>query len=456
MKAFTKQNIVIVGGGYLGVMCSLLFSQKPDVHVTLIEKQNRLCGLYNSAHAMGGRFFDYGSRAILQTGVSKVDDVLFSLLPDEIYPKTKDNLREFSFQSGMFCSHTNCLDARLLPKELFERGKEELLQIPSNGVSNRSFDNLQDFALSTYGSVFTNNLIAPVMEKSTGLHLAHLHPNALNIHGLNRIIIADGIESREMKESSAFNDSRIAFAKFNDNASSVTKTYPITGGLSDFSRRMFDYLKQKENVDVILGASVQRLNQEDNRLAAIVLDSDKTVKCDNLIWTIPSFLFAKLTKSNLEGLAFPSFRNTLLAHFILDCELQTDAHFVYNYDKNCISYRTSFYDNYSASVDQFKSLSVEVFLDDEDADFDKLNEQILTELKSSTVVSRLKKVINSETQLHRGSWPDFNVNFFESQNEINKRAKGDIRNVHFLGKTNGSHHSSALVHSAAELFDQLV
>ena len=63
--------------------------------------------------------------------------------------------------------------------------------------------------------------------------------------------------------------------------------------------------------------------------------------------------------------------------------------------------------------------------------------------------------MNSEIQFHRGSWPDFNVGFFESQNEINKSAKGDIQNVHFLGKTNGSHHSSALVHSAAELYDAM-
>ena len=448
MTTFTKQNLVIVGGGYLGVMCSLLFSQKSNVHVTLVEKQNRLCGLYNSAHEMDGRFFDYGSRAILQTGVSAVDDVLFSLLPDEIYPKTKDNLREFSFQSGKFCGHSNCLDARLLPQELFERGKEEMLQISSDGLSNRSFDNLRDYAVRIYGTVFTNNLIAPVMEKLTGPHLLQLHPNALSIHGLNRIIIADGVESRKLKACSAFNDSRIAFAKFNDNASNVTKTYPLRGGLSDFSRRMLEYLNRKENVDVILGASVQRLNKANDQLEAIVLDSGQIVKCDNLIWTIPSFLFAKLAKTNLDGLGTPSFRNTLLAHFILDCELETDAHFVYNYDQNFISYRTSFYDNYSTSVDSFKSLSVEVFLDDEDTDLNKIKDQILTELTSSNVVSHLQKIMNSEIQFHRGSWPDFNVGFFESQNEINKSAKGDIQNVHFLGKTNGSHHSSALVHSA--------
>jgi protoporphyrinogen oxidase len=455
MKTPTKQNIVIVGGGYLGVMCSILFSQKSDFHVTLIEKQNRLCGLYNSAHAMDGRFFDYGSRAILQTGVGAVDDVLFSLLPSKIYPKTKDNLREFSFQSGQFCDHSNCLDARLLPQRVFERGKEEMLQISSRCVPNRIFDNLRDYALCTYGSVFTDKLIAPVMKKLTGLPLTQLHPNALSIHGLNRIIIADGVESRKMKASSAFNDSRIAFAKFNDNPSNVIKTYPLTGGLSDFSMRMLEYLNQKRNVDVFLGASVRRLHKADGELESIMLDTDKVVECDNLIWTIPSFLFAKLAKSNLEGLVKPSFRNTLLAHFILDCELETDAHFVYNYDQNFISYRTSFYDNYSTSVDSFKSLSVEVFFDEETAEFDKINDQILDELISSNVVSQLKNVINSEIQFHRGSWPDFNIRFFESQNEINKRAKGDIRNVHFLGKTNGSHHSSALVHSAAELYDKL-
>ena len=55
-------------------LCALYFSQKSNVHVTLVEKQNRLCGLYNSAHEMDGRALTM-ARAILQTGVS-VDDVL--------------------------------------------------------------------------------------------------------------------------------------------------------------------------------------------------------------------------------------------------------------------------------------------------------------------------------------------------------------------------------------------
>ena len=60
------------------------------------------------------------------------DDVLFSFT-DEIYPKTKQPASCFNQVCFVVIQ---CPDARLLSKELFERGKEELLQ-PSNGVSNR-------------------------------------------------------------------------------------------------------------------------------------------------------------------------------------------------------------------------------------------------------------------------------------------------------------------------------
>ena len=45
-----------------------------------------------------------------------------------------------------------------------------------------------------YGTVFTNNLIAPVMEKLTGAAFVANSPER-SAHGLNRIIIADGVES---------------------------------------------------------------------------------------------------------------------------------------------------------------------------------------------------------------------------------------------------------------------
>ena len=43
------KGIVIVGGGYVGSISSLLCYSNPNLNVSIIEKDNKLCGLYNNA-----------------------------------------------------------------------------------------------------------------------------------------------------------------------------------------------------------------------------------------------------------------------------------------------------------------------------------------------------------------------------------------------------------------------
>ena len=57
-----------------------------------------------------------------------------------------------------------------------------MLQISSDGLSNRSFDNLRDYAVRIYGTVFTNNLIAPVMEKLTGSRICCNYTRTLSAY----------------------------------------------------------------------------------------------------------------------------------------------------------------------------------------------------------------------------------------------------------------------------------
>ena len=44
-----KINLVIVGGGYVGSMAAILASKNSTINVNLIEKDDKLCGLYNNA-----------------------------------------------------------------------------------------------------------------------------------------------------------------------------------------------------------------------------------------------------------------------------------------------------------------------------------------------------------------------------------------------------------------------
>lgn len=454
---YTEQNknIVIVGGGYLGAMSALMFSQRKDLEVILVEKQDRLGGLYNSAWRTGDLHFDFGSRAILATGVELLDEALFNLLPDDEYPKSTDNLKEFSFQNGKFCGHSNCLDARTLEPEISNLGISEMKEITGDAIEGLQFNNLGQFANATYGTILTEQLIRPAMIKLTGLQLEDLDINALAIHGLHRIIIADQEDAKLMKSESDFNGNRIAFAKYNDNESSLIKTYPQTSGLGDFCDRIKNHLNEAPNVKLVLNNSVTEIKSENNCITSLILEDGVEMQCDRVLWTIPSIFLARLLNKKIEGIAPPKFRNTVLAHYTFHGNLKTDAYYVYNYDLDFLTYRTTFYDNFSNRLGDLRSATIEAFWDTPDLDLKKLEQKLFDEMIETECISADSKLEESNLHLHRGSWPNFATDFFENQAKVNDAVIGEFSNLHLCGKANGKHHSGALVHSAYELYQQI-
>ena len=157
-----KINLVIVGGGYVGSMAAILASKNSTINVNLIEKDDKLCGLYNNAWEKNNLFFSYGSRAILQSGVDS-DGTLNDILPDTLYSKSKDNLKEFSYQQGKVLNYSNCIDARLLPEDLFLSGKSEMLSIKELKI-NTEKQNLLEYCNNVYGKIFTENLFKPAIK----------------------------------------------------------------------------------------------------------------------------------------------------------------------------------------------------------------------------------------------------------------------------------------------------
>jgi len=449
------KRIVIVGGGYVGAMSALLFSENKDFHITLIEKQSRLGGLYSTAWSKDGYHFDFGSRAILATGIEMLDNRIASLLPDDEYPKTTDNLREFSFQNGQRVDNSNCLDARCLPADIFATGKQAMLALDGNYFEQSGFENLEQVALAKYGEIFAEHLIRPAIEKLTGLGMEKLHPDALAIHGLHRIIIADSEESKRLKAQNSFNEERIAFTFYNDHASTLVKTYPKSAGLDDFGDRIERHLRSLENVVVKTECSIDLINVNDGDMQSVVLDDGSRVEVDKMVWTVPSIFLAKPLGIDVSDLKPPLFRNTLLAHFLIDGDILTESTFNYNYDSNFQIYRASFYDNFCNRPDKFRSVTIESFQDDPDIDENVLEQILFEELKTCGLISDNSKIALSHLHLHRGSWPKFDVNFFDSQQAAKERIETELNNVYLLGKANGKHHTGALVHAAYELYAQL-
>ena len=90
-----KNKIVVVGGGVIGMIAALLVKTKKN-SVFLIEQNKELGGLFRSRKFYKNLFFDYGSHFIKQTGIKKLDKLLFGNLDKKKW-HILGNLRGASF-----------------------------------------------------------------------------------------------------------------------------------------------------------------------------------------------------------------------------------------------------------------------------------------------------------------------------------------------------------------------
>ena len=91
-----KKNIIIVGGGILGIFTALLL-KKSNNNVLIIEQNKKLGGLFLSTKSKYNLFFDTGCHFARETGIKKIDQILF----DKLSKKKMEHIRKFKVQ-GIF------------------------------------------------------------------------------------------------------------------------------------------------------------------------------------------------------------------------------------------------------------------------------------------------------------------------------------------------------------------
>ena len=442
MNVGQKKNIIIVGGGYLGTMAALYISMNPKVNVAVVEKEDRLCGLYRSALSYQDYHFDYGSRVILETGIPELDKLVSEILPDEEYTKSTATLKEFSFQQGQICDYSNCLDARLLPSHIFETGLNEMLAIKKPGTK---LNNLRQYSESFYGRIFTESLIEPVILKLTGLPLNRLSPDTLSLYGINRLIVSNRHASRALKAKNSFNDLRIAYAQCDDHDSSILKIYPRRKGLTDYSDRLTNYLRQKPNVKIFNNSSVSSFKMRENKIETVVLKTGEKYVSDHVFWSVPPIHLAKLLNVDTSDINRPQYRNMILSHYLFKGSVNTTGYYHYNYDPNYQYYRATFYENFCERPDRWRSATVESLSDDAEPRLNSLEARFFDELKSTGLISEDSTIQLAKTTLHHGAWPSFSTEFEQNVQKLNDRIRQTVENISLVGKSSGKHHSLSIL-----------
>ena len=109
--------IVVVGGGIAGIVSAILL-QKKYGPICIIERNDRIGGLYRSKRCDLGVTFDYGSHFLRSIQHPKLDDILFDGVNEQRW-RVFGNLKGGAFYGSKLNPQTHFLDARQLPKNIY-------------------------------------------------------------------------------------------------------------------------------------------------------------------------------------------------------------------------------------------------------------------------------------------------------------------------------------------------
>ncbi len=431
-------KITLVGGGIVGLTTSLVLAKQGfDVH--LIEAAPKLGGLYSTAYQYQDYYFDYGSHLPLSTGIPPLDRLMFAEIEaSEDWLSFSDTLREYSVFNHALNQNTQCIDARKLAPEDYVQIVAELMNVPRyDAATVAPATNLYDLITRDYGEKLREQVFRPVMRKLTGLELEALSPIAHALHGVQRVVMFDEVQTKELKQIPWYDD-RIADTNPRHRVSHTWKYYPKQGGCGAF----IAYLEEKckaAGVTFSLETQVTGLTTAGKKVTHLTLSNGQTIPNELLVWTAPPVFLLRALGVDTTHIAVPKFRPSVLFHYVFDKPALTNGHYVYFYDEAHKSYRTTLYEN-MVDANTHNHATVEAFVTDRNADLDALAAEIWQEQMTAGLLPPDTQCLHQHVQQLPSGWPDLTNAFFESQEQLRQLVSEETQNCLLLGRASGAHH----------------
>ena len=334
-----NKNIIVVGGGLVGMISALLIKKKFK-NVCLIEQSKNLGGLFISRKLYKDLYFDYGSHFIRETGIKPLDKLIFG---EELNFKKwhlLGNLRGASYFQNRLNDFTPHVDSRLLPNQIYQKGIKEILNLK---FKKKSLHNLEDQIKSKFGKIFLKKIFEPIISrKSFGTSLKKLSINAHNYFGLGRILAFDPEKTRQIKKSNFF-DQIFSFHNYSEGQSKIRSLYPLKGG----SGFLINTLKKKlikNKIKIFTNSKISKINIRSGKVQSVILDNKKLLNCEKVIWTAsPNILLNYLSIKKKKFI--PEKFYVSLHHFAFNKNFLIKSEYLQCYDAKMKTYRITFYSN---------------------------------------------------------------------------------------------------------------
>lgn len=416
------RTVAVIGGGVIGIFSALYLSKKGH-EVYLIEKENELGGLLNSI-SHEEVFFDYGTHIINNTLIEEIDDLMY-----EGFQEEWNYFETFYPGNIMFNKLYQDSSYIYIPNEpiLYERALVQLLNLGETSIKPNQ--KLKETLYEHFGGIITEQVFRSVLKKLTTKELEELTTNVFLTFDLKRVIVGDDFLTRELKKSSIY-DSKIAYPKYSTGKSANKKMYPKYGGIKIWIKELTRKL-QEQGVKILYNNNVKSLQVSDEDNIEIYL-TEKKLKVDKMIWSLPYHLYENLTNNEKTSLTMQQkneFRHTLLLHYIFDRKFLVDNQYINCWDNSAEFFRITIYPNMDFNQEENKC-TVEIFFDEIDELKECKFEKVKQELINFGIIDKKTKTLKQYQNILYNSFPILIGNkglFLEER-----------KNVEFVGKGRGT------------------
>ena len=416
----SRSTTTVVGAGIAGITAAY-FELKKGRNVILLESDSRPGGLLKSDFHLD-HYFDYGTHIYAQTGVSALDEFLFSDIDQRNYVIHKI-LFNANYFRGVMNSNSGYVDTSKLPPNDYYRACVELLTTPDNSAKA---ENLSEYLKQRFGETLYKNIFNDVVRKYFGVDAEKLSASTSIHFDMFRVLAFDDLTTKRLIQIDEYN-SKLGH---HERVEGVNKYYPKVGGTGDLICNLMNKLHQHK-VDYRSSRKITKIQEKEGTVYEIDTETEK-IQTDRLIWTLPSSLLVRLAGGKQEFSAPPIFRNTGIFDFVFQNPLNSNAMYINVYEKNFLSGRITLYQNMTKS--EIYSCTVEVLADDS-VDLSTKDQQILNELIQMELVDSGEKCVFNQIRKVRNGFPVLTVESVKGYYHTQEFCDAYFKNVVFLGRS---------------------
>lgn len=335
----TKKINIIVGGGLAGMVSALLLKKKNN-EVIIIEQNKKLGGLFRSRRLYKNLFFDYGSHFIKQTGVPRLDKLLFGELTNKNC-HILGNLKGGSYFKNKLDKNSPHCNTKLLSNKIYNKGINEIFKLKRNTTKPI---NLKQQIQNNFGQTFLKEIFDPIInKKSFNCNLDKIEPHNHLFFGFSRIKAFDEMKSREIKKNKKFN-SIFSFHHYSEGNSKLKNYYPKKGGAGLLVNLLEKKLKSK-GIKILLNQKIEKVECKSKLINSVTTSNSKTIRCNKIVWTLNHNILCNYTNLKFKKNKIKDFSYISLHHLVFDKSFLTNNEYINSYDPNQKISRITLYPN---------------------------------------------------------------------------------------------------------------